>query len=175
MPHPTSSERLFHVSETAGLTRFEPRPDASGRRVVWAIGATRLHNYLLPRDCPRVTYYATDTTTAADRAAFFSAAATDAVIAIERDWFDAVAATPLYVYEFDRRPFVLDDVIAAYYVASQAVVPLGCERIEAPLRALLARPIELRVLASLLPLRDRVIASSLAFSIIRLRNARGAA
>ena len=175
MPHPISSEKLFHVSETAGLTRFEPRADASGRRVVWAIGATRLHNYLLPRDCPRVTYYATATTTAVDRAAFFSAATTDAVIAIERDWFDAVAATPLYVYEFDPRPFILDDAIAAYYVTTQAVAPLGCERIESPLRALLARPIELRVVASLMPLRDRVIASSLGFSIIRLRNARGAA
>jgi Family of unknown function (DUF6886) len=175
MPHRASSERLFHVSETAGLTHFEPRVDANGRRVVWAIGAARLHNYLLPRDCPRVTYYATPKTTAADRAAFFSAAATEAVVAIERDWLAAVMTTPLFVYEFEPQPFTLDDAVAAYYVSSQAVTPIDCVRVESPLQALLARPIELRLLSSLLPLRERVIASSLGFSIIRLRNARGAA
>jgi Family of unknown function (DUF6886) len=175
MPRRTSSERVYHVSETPGLTRFEPRADTSGRRVVWAIGASRLHNYLLPRDCPRITYYAAATTTAEDRSEFFSAAARESVIAIERDWLEAVATTPLYVYEFEPQSFTLDDTIAAYYVTAQNVVPIGCQHVPSPLQALLARPIELRVLSSLLPLRDRVIASSLGFSIIRLRNARGMA
>jgi Family of unknown function (DUF6886) len=169
------SERLFHVSETADIVRFEPRVDARGRGVVWAIGASRLHNYLLPRDCPRVTYYASATTTAADRNAFFSARTTESVIAIEREWLDAVATTPLYVYEFDSAPFALDDAVAAYYVAANAVTPIGCERIASPLAALLARPIGLRILSSLLPLKDRVVTSSLGFSIIRFSNARGAA
>ena len=47
---------LFHVSEEFGIDRFEPRPSeyVSGF-VVWAIDTDRLRNYLLPRECPRVT------------------------------------------------------------------------------------------------------------------------
>ena len=52
------SAALFHVSEEAGIRRFEPRPGADGQPRVWAITDARLHNYLLPRDCPRVTFYA---------------------------------------------------------------------------------------------------------------------
>ena len=60
--------RLYHVSETAGLQDFEPRPDRAGNATVWAITDARLHNYLLPRDCPRVTFFALPTTTDDDRA-----------------------------------------------------------------------------------------------------------
>jgi hypothetical protein len=58
---------LFHVSEEADIDRFEPRPshNADGP-VVWAVDADRLRSYLLPRQCPRVTYYAGPQTTAAD-------------------------------------------------------------------------------------------------------------
>jgi len=169
-----SSERLFHVSETPGLTQFEPRVDARGRNLVWAIGESRLHNYLMPRDCPRVTYYATATTTSADRAAFFSATSVDSVIAIEKRWLPALQTTPLHVYEFAAAPFVIEDTIAAYYVCQYAVVPIAHYIVANPLLELLQRPIELRLLPSLFALRDRVVASSLGFSIIRLRNAQSA-
>lgn len=58
---------LFHVSEESGIERFEPRPSPyTDEPVVWAIDADRLRNYLLPRECPRVTYYAGCETTIAD-------------------------------------------------------------------------------------------------------------
>jgi len=58
---------LFHVSETPGIERFEPRPSSYvPDPVVWAIDADRLRNYLVPRECPRVTFYAGPETTAAD-------------------------------------------------------------------------------------------------------------
>jgi len=167
-------ERLFHVSETPGLTRFEPRADARGRNLVWAIGESRLHNYLLPRDCPRVTYHATATTTAADRAEFFSATSAESVVAIEKRWLPALQATPLHVYEFAPAPFVLEDAIAAYYVCAHAVAPMSHRVVASPLLELLQRPVELRLVSSLFALRDRVVASSLGFSIIRLRNAQNA-
>ena len=55
-------EELFHVSARPGITRFEPRPPPPGNtthtgRMVWAVGQRLLHNYLVPRDCPRVTFY----------------------------------------------------------------------------------------------------------------------
>ena len=51
-------EELFHVSDQPGITRFEPRPPPPGNtthtgRMVWAVGQRLLHNYLVPRDCPR--------------------------------------------------------------------------------------------------------------------------
>jgi len=165
-------ERIFHVSETPGITCFEPRPDAQGRECVWAIGDTRLHNYLLPRDCPRVTYCATDTTNDADRSAFFSASGAQSVVAIEHRWFQALRDTQLHIYEFDPVNFVAEDSIAAYYVSLQAVTPIAQRVVADPAAELFERRVELRVLPSLWELRDAVVQSSLGFSIIRMRNAR---
>ena len=49
--------RLFHVSEDAGIARFDPRPSPSTDAgvigtAVWALSEPFLPNYLLPRDCP---------------------------------------------------------------------------------------------------------------------------
>lgn len=62
---------LFHVSEEAGIKIFEPRWSEIARQtVVWAIDEDRLRNYLVPRECPRVTYYAGPQTVSADVAEF---------------------------------------------------------------------------------------------------------
>jgi hypothetical protein len=57
---------LYHVSENFAISRFVPRP-AKGlaEPVVWAVNGVRLRNYLLPRDCPRVTFFAGERTTEA--------------------------------------------------------------------------------------------------------------
>jgi len=58
---------LFHVSEEAGIELFEPRwSENADNKVVWAIDADHLRSYLLPRECPRVTYYAGPQTASAD-------------------------------------------------------------------------------------------------------------
>jgi hypothetical protein len=167
-------ERIFHVSETPGISRFEPRPDAQGRARVWAIGDTRLHNDRVPRDCPRVTYYATDATSDEDRSAFFSASGAQSVVAIEHRWFHALRDTHLYVYEFDTATFVLEDSIAAYYVSTQPVTPIAHRMVTDPAAELFERGVELRVLPSLRDLRNAVVESSLGYSLIRMRNARPA-
>ena len=48
-------------------------------------------------------------------------------------------------------------------------MPLGVTRVEDAMRGLLERRVELRLVPSLWPLREEVLASTLAFSIIRLR------
>jgi hypothetical protein len=59
---------LFHISEEPGITCFEPRPvKDGGPAVVWAVHVDRLRNYLLPRECPRVTFFAGGQTSAANR------------------------------------------------------------------------------------------------------------
>src|SRR5262245_45763779 len=80
-----SPARLFHVCDRSGIDRFEPRPSARAHDpVVWAIDDERLRNYLLPRDCPRVTYSAAGDATHADVARFLGAA--EAVVAVESQW-----------------------------------------------------------------------------------------
>jgi hypothetical protein len=161
---------LFHVSEDRGIEQFEPRPaHGSNWAVVWAIDAGRLRNYLVPRDCPRVTYYAGPETTSADKARFLGSSA--AVIAIEGDWFARVRSCTLYCYHLPPDTFECADECAGYFVSRLSVAPVYVEIFDDPVSEILRRGVELRVMPDLWALRGAVVASSLQFSVIRLRNA----
>ena len=162
--------RLFHISDVSNIKTFEPRPDNEGKKRVWAIAEPRLHNYLLPRDCPRVTFFADTQTFVRDKERFLGDA--KAVVAIESGWFERCVEATVYLYEFDPAPFNCIDKIAGYYTATCSVQPLRETRVPNPLQRILERGVELRVLPSLWQLRDAVAESSLGFSIIRMRNAR---
>jgi hypothetical protein len=161
---------LFHVSEESGIERFEPRPsqDTDGP-VVWAIDADHLRNYLLPRDCPRVTYYAGRETSAADVDRFLGSS--PAVIAVEGAWLERLRSCRLYCYHLPRETFECLDECAGYFVSRRPVVPAHVQVIDDPMAALLERGVELRLVPDLWPLRDAVVSSTLQFSIIRMRNA----
>ena len=163
-------KRVYHVSETSGIERFTPRESSDGIERVWCVSAARVHNYLLPRDCPRVTFYAAQTTSEADARRFLPDRDAEAVVAIEQRWLDRVVSTRLRIYVFDATPFELQDPIAGYYVTRQPVEPLMELAVDDPLDLLLARNVEFRVLASLAALRAAVIESTLGFSIIRWHN-----
>lgn len=177
MLRPDLPERLYHVSEEAGISLFNPRPpnldiaNAPARPVVWAIGERLLHNYLLPRDCPRVTFYARPDSDPADVTRLMGQTAAQYVVAIESRWLAAVRATSLWLYEFPPDGFCLIDRGAGYYVRESAVAPITVCRVGDLLAELASRDVELRVTPSLWPLRDAVLASSLQFSFIRMRNA----
>ena len=161
---------LFHVSEEAGITRFEPRPsERSTDPVVWAIDAEHLRNYLLPRDCPRVTYYATPHTTPEDVTRFLGTST--AVVAVEDSWLGRLRSCRLYCYALPPGTFIPQDRGAGYFVSSVAVAPVSVEVVEDSVAALERRGAELRGLPSLWPLHDAVIVSSLQFSMIRMGNA----
>ncbi len=166
--------RVYHVSEASGIERFTPRESSGGIERVWCVSDARLHNYLLPRDCPRVTFYAAETTSEADARRFLPDRDAEAVVAIEQRWLDRVVNTRLRLYVFDATPFELQDPIAGYYVTRQAVEPLMELAVDDPLGVLLARNVEFRVLASLERLRAAVIGSTLGFSVIRWHNAQAA-
>ena len=161
---------LFHVSEELGIERFEPRPSpyADGP-VVWAIDAERLRNYLLPRDCPRVTYYAGPGTTPADVERFLSSSR--AVIAVESAWLERLRSCRLSCYHLPPETFECLDECAGYFVSRRPVVPAQVQVIQDVLGELLSRGVELRFLPDLWPLRDAVVSSTLRFSLIRMRNA----
>lgn len=163
---------LYHVSETPGITRFDPRPaEGVADKVVWAIDHEHLPHYLLPRDCPRVAYRIGSGTGAADRTALFGDGPEQRVIAVESAWRDRVEATTLHVYAFAPGPFRLADAIAGYHHARESVAPAGVTPVTNLPAAIRARGLRLRWVDDLWPLRDRVVASSTEFSIIRLRNA----
>jgi hypothetical protein len=167
---------LFHISEDPAIKVFEPRvanknSGREGERLVWAIEDRLLHNYLLPRDCPRVTFYASGPSTAEDVAQLMGQTSAGFVVAIEADWFERAMTTTLYTYTFDATTFALSDENAGYYVSKVAVEPKFMTTIERPLEELLKRNVELRVTPSLKKLQEAVIGSSLQFSCIRMRNA----
>jgi hypothetical protein len=167
---------LFHISEESAIGRFEPRSSESARGlVVWAIAENHLCNYLLPRDCPRVTYYAGPDTTGTDVERFLGSS--PAVVAIESGWLERARSSRLYCYHMHPETFECTDPRAGYFVSRVPIIPARVEIIYNPLAELLRRGVELRVLPSLWSLRDAVVASSLQFSLIRMRNAvpRGAA
>jgi hypothetical protein len=161
---------LFHVSEEPGIGSFEPRPSPyAGAPAVWAIDADRLRNYLLPRECPRVTYYAGPETTAADRERFLGAS--PAVIAVESAWLGRLRSCRLYLYHLPAQGFTCLDECAGYFVSPQPVVPAQVQVVDDLLAALLGRGVELRFVPNLWPLRDAVVSSTLRYSLIRMRNA----
>jgi hypothetical protein len=159
---------LFHVSEDSGIRLFVPRPSPStAQPVVWAVDDAHLRNYLLPRDCPRVTFAAGPSANPVDVARFL----TDnrPVVAIEAAWLERARRTPLACYGFPTATFELQDVSAGYFVSHQPVVPEHIEIIAHPLDQLRARGVELRVVANLWALHDEIAGSTLEFSMIRMR------
>ena len=170
------NERIFHVSDRAGIERFEPRPPPSAGSgqtgtMVWAVGERLLHNYLMPRDCPRVTFYTGPHTSAADAERWMGGTSARFVVAIETRWWPLLRESQLYLYELPATSFIPIDSGAGYYIAREAVEPLSRAVVEDLPGALLNRGIELRVMPDLWKLHDGIAASSMQFSIIRMRNA----
>lgn len=167
---------LYHFSENGTITRFEPRPapsPSSGQtgEMVWAVEAELEQNYLLPRDCPRVCFSRSATSTPGDVERLLGPTSARFIVAIESRWLPIVRTTRLYRYELPPDTFAPVDEGAAYYISRHAVEPLAVTVIHDLLAALMALDVELRVTPSLWPLCDAVVASSLRFSCIRMRNA----
>ena len=170
--------KLFHVSETPNIELFTPRPspsffEAITADVVFAIAEPLLHNYLLPRDCPRVTFYVKSDTSDKDKARFFGSSSAKFIVAIEKKWYPVIKQTTLYCYEFSSEGFIPLDEGAGYYINYNPVMPVAVHKIDDILAALLKRDLELRIMPGLLELAAEVAKSSLQFSCIRMRNAGG--
>lgn len=169
--------RLYHVSEESDIEVFHPRlptrEDLDPQTgLVWAVNDRCLPNFLTPRDCPRVAYHAGPEASEADVARFFSSPGCLHVVAVEHAWFDALRSTTLYLYGFAREGFTLQDEVAGYYVSTRTETPVTKVRLDDLPAALFARQVELRVVDSLWPLADAVRASTLRWSLCRMRNAR---
>jgi len=169
---------LYHFSEEPMIARFVPREMATrpGERArVWAIDAAHAPIYFLPRDCPRVCFWALPTTTPEDRQRFLGQTAARMVIAIEGAWLDRVRATQLYRYELPEATFVEDEAEQkgpGYYVSYAPVVPLSVEPVGDLLACLMDAGVGLRLTPALWRLYHALIPATLHFSMIRMRNAK---
>jgi hypothetical protein len=166
---------LWHVSDDGGIARFEPRANAehdSPEPLVWAIDDEHVPAYWFPRDCPRATFWAIDSTGHDDVERFLTGNRRLRVHAIQTDWLGRFRSAQLFGYRLPFEPFEPYAPAAGYRVSREPVEPLGV----APLGDLLARHvaagIELRIVPDLQSLWERVIATTLEFSGIRLRNLR---
>jgi hypothetical protein len=167
-----TSQELYHVSDKPDIACFEPRPHAKiAGEMVWAIDAAHLHNYFLPRQCPRVTFYALPESTPEDVERLLCGSTAKYVVAIESRWLPEAQACRLTLYTFSAETFALQDANAGYYISRQPVIPLSATPITDVLGTLLQQDVELRVMPSLWKLREAVIASTLQFSINRMGNA----
>lgn len=170
-------KKLYHVSVDDSIERFEPRPPPSldagvDYDAVWAIDEAHIMNYLLPRDCPRVTYYRLPESHNKDIEVLIGPSTSKHIVAIEDIWFERALKEEICIYEFNSKSFSVVDSGAGYFVSREIVFPIARRRIANPLLELISLDVELRVLKSLWPLRDRVIESTLQFSCIRMRNAK---
>jgi hypothetical protein len=163
--------QLWHASDDPSIELFQPHRAPTSDRdddLVWAIDDEHLPAYYFPRDCPRATFWRCARTAPHDTALLTGAAR---VHAIEWRWWERFRNARIFLYRLPTDSFEIADEGAGYYVARAAVRPI--DRIVVP--DLVAKHaelgIELRIVENLWPLWDRVIATSLCFSGIRLRNA----
>lgn len=167
--------KLFHVSEASDIKILEPRPAPSPDAgvvddAVWAIDYDHLPHYLTPSDCPRVTLRSGPDTTTEDRLKFFKDGH-ERVIAIEMAWYERLRSAKLFLYELPVETFTLLDAIAGYYISREQVTPTGVQPITNLIERIVEHGYKLRLLPNLWPLRDAAVASTLQYSMIRMRNA----
>jgi hypothetical protein len=158
--------RLFHVSEEAGIGRFEPRPNYRvAGEMVWAVDEAHLANFLVPRRCPRITFARGPNTSAQDVTRFLPGEPRR-VVAFEARWLERVRACTLQVYEMPPETFEPELADAGYWISKRDVTPIACRVVTDVLGALTEAGAEVRVLQDFWPLCDAVAASTLEFSII---------
>jgi Family of unknown function (DUF6886) len=168
---PTS--QLWHVSENGSIPRFEPRASPqhdSPEAFVWAIDSEHVPAYWFPRDLPRGTFWAVESTTDEDVERFLTGDRSRRVHAVEGSWLPALRDAHVYAYRLPPETFEPYGRAAGYYVSREAVEPLEVVRYDDLVARHAEAGIELRIVPELWPLWERVIASTLEFSGIRLRN-----
>ena len=163
---------LWHVSEDATIRRFEPHPRPghnADEPLVWAIDTRHLPLYWFPRECPRATFWAEGATSDDDVERFLDGDPRRRVHAIEGAWLGRMRSARVVAYRMPEETFEQDD--DRFWVSRAAVEPLELVELGDLLALHAGAGIELRVVPALLPLWERVVAATLGFSGIRLRNA----
>jgi hypothetical protein len=166
---------LWHVSEDASIERFEPRANPehdSQELLVWAIDSEYVPAYWFPRECPRGTFWAGAATGQDDVERFLGGDRSLRVHLVQADWLAALRSARLCAYRLPPRTFERYERAHGYWVSREPVEPVEVVELGDLLARHVEAGIELRIVPTLAPLWERVAASTLEFSGIRLRNLR---
>jgi hypothetical protein len=162
---------LWHFSEDPDLRTLTPRrtptnPDEPP--LVWAVDTRHAPLYWFPRGCPRGCIWPVSTTTDADRERFFGQSAADRIHVIESAWLARVRECRLYAYRLPAEAFT-PHATGGYWVSAAIVDATDPTEVGDLLDRHAQADIELRVTPSMWPFWDRVVASTVEFSGVRLR------
>ncbi len=167
--------RLFHISEEENILQFIPRVSKKQwnfQSYVWAIEEKKLHNYLLPRECPRICLSLEKSNIQMDYLNLNRMKNPKAVIFVAEEWKEKINNCRLYQYEFAGDNFKLMDKIAGYYVSDKTEVPLNKIEIKDCPQELQKLDVEL-ILShkeKMMEIKDKVINDFEEFSIIKWSN-----
>lgn len=161
---------LFHVSDAAPLAVMRPRPSPPGTRhegrlLVWAVDEEHLVNYLLPRQCPRVTWAARGC------ASPLLSSPARRVVAIEHGWIPRLLGAGLSVHRLDPAGFTVLDAGAGYWVSERDAAVTDVRRVDDCFAAVAGTGAELRATPDLWPYVDAVREGTTEFSAMRMRHA----
>ncbi|MEM1320376.1 MAG: DUF6886 family protein [Bacteroidota bacterium] len=164
--------KLYHLSEEANIQHFIPRPSKkiwNYRPYVWAISEAKVHNYLFPRNCPRICIGTEDLTPLAPYIALEPLKNKKALLLVPQDWEARIRSCSLYQYEFDPTHFSLIDAIAGYYVSERPERPIAVRLLKDCLMLLEERAVEVQLLshAQLRQICTVVVEELEDFSVIR--------
>ena len=168
MPH-----ALWHVSENPdhrALRASRQRHRGGDEPLVWAIDTRHLPLYWFPRDCPRGTFWADAHTSPEDAERLLGESLR--VHVLEESWLDRMSEATVFAYRLPEDGFEPHPEVGGYWISRTAIAPLEIERLDDLVGRHRRAEIELRALPNLWPLWNDVVASTLEFSGMRLRNAR---
>ncbi len=163
---------LWHVSEDPTLRRFEPhlRPGHDADEpLVWAVDTRHLPLYWFPRDCPRATFWAESVSTERDVERFLGGDRARQVHVVEPAWLERMRTHRVVAYRMPEETFVENN--DRFWISADPVEPLELVELGDLVERHEAAEIELGTEDDLLGFWDEVVASSLGYSGIRLRNA----
>jgi hypothetical protein len=126
--------------------------------------------YWFPRECSRATFWAAGSTSDDDVDRFLSGQRGLRVHALKGQWLDAFRSARLCAYRLPAETFERYERAAGYWVSREAVEPVEVVELGDLFARHAAAGIELRIVPYLMAVWQRVIASTLEFSGLRLRN-----
>lgn len=167
--------RLFHISEDENISQFTPRISKKQwnfEKYVWAINEKKWHNYLLPRECPRICIDTQQSNILSDYLKPQIIEHKKAMLFAPASWEEKIDHCTLFRYEFSDINFKLMDEIAGYYVSEQTEIPIHKTKIENCVEYLNKLNIALIMVDNkrMLEIKEKVVQHLKAFSIIRWKN-----
>ncbi len=167
--------KLYHISETENIQTFIPRQSKKQwnyEKYVWAISDDKLHNYLLPRACPRICLEAKDVAILEKWIPSISIQDKKAIIIVHQDWVERIQNCTLFRYEFEDSNFKSIDAIAGYWVSETTETPIHTVKINDCITVLEQLNIELITVnrETMIAIKDEVVKHLTSFSIIKWNN-----